>query len=113
MSPKSSDTLGALEHLVLLALARLHQNAYGITIRREIEARTGRQLSLGAIYPTLDRLEEKGFVSSALSEPTGERGGRSRRLYYLEPAGAAALMQTRAQLSSLWAGLKLRSRQSN
>jgi PadR family transcriptional regulator, regulatory protein PadR len=97
---------------VLLALARVHRNAYGTTIRREIEARTGRRISLGAIYPTLDRLEAKSFVSSYLAQPTRVRGGRSRRLYELELAGADALRQAREELSSLWAGFKLPSRQA-
>jgi PadR family transcriptional regulator PadR len=110
MKPKRADTLGATAQLVLLALARASQNAYGVTIRREIEARTGRRISLGAIYPTLDRLEAKGLVSSYLCEPTAVRGGRSRRLYELEPAGADALRRAREELSSLWAGLKLPSR---
>jgi PadR family transcriptional regulator PadR len=109
---RESDGLGALEHLVLLALARLQQNAYGVTIRREIESRTGRRVSVGAIYPTLDRLEQKGLVLSHMSEPTGLRGGRSRRHYELEPRGAEALRTARKQLSSLWAGLTLTSRHS-
>jgi PadR family transcriptional regulator, regulatory protein PadR len=112
MATRNADALGALEHLVLLALARLRDDAYGVTIRREIESRTGRTLSLGAIYPTLDRLEQKGLVSSHMSEPTGLRGGRSRRHYELEPRGADALLSAREQLSSLWAGLKLTARHS-
>ena len=110
---KPPETLGALEQIVLLALARLPDNAYGITIRHEIESCTGRRLSLGAIYPTLDRLEEKGYVSSYMGEPTGVRGGRSRRLYELEPAGARVLRQTWSDLSSLWDGLRLRPRHSD
>lgn len=108
--PDPADGLGALEHLVLLALARLRDHAYGVTIRQEIEARTGRRLSLGAMYPTLDRLEQKGLVSSYMSGPTGQRGGRSRRHYRLEPRGADALVNARRQFSSLWAGLKLTAR---
>lgn len=113
MAAAKADTLGALEQLVLLALARLPGNAYGVTIRREIEVRTGRRLSLGAIYPTLDRLEQKGLVSSFFGEPTSVRGGRSRRLYELEPAGAEALVQARTQLSSMWAGLRLKARRAD
>jgi DNA-binding PadR family transcriptional regulator len=110
--PRKSDGLGALEHLVLLALARLRHDAYGVTIRGEIESRTGRRLSLGAIYPTLDRLEQKGLVSSYMTEPTGLRGGRSRRYYELEARGAEALLNAREQLSNLWTGLKLTPRRS-
>jgi PadR family transcriptional regulator len=112
MPPKKTETLGTLEQLVLLALARLHGNAYGVTIRQEIETRAGRRISLGAIYPTLDRLEQKGLVSSYMTEPTSVRGGRSRRHFELEPAGADALLEARHQLSSMWAGLKLRPRHS-
>lgn len=107
MSADRSEALGALEHLVLLAVARLPGRAYGVTIRAEIEQQAARVLSLGAIYPTLDRLEEKGLVSSSMSEPIGVRGGRSRRIYGLSPDGAAALAQARAQLFGLWAGLRL------
>ena len=112
MPPKPREPLGPLEQLVLLALARLRHIAYGVTIRREIETRTGRRLSIGSIYPTLDRLEQKGLVSSYMSEPTSVRGGRSRRHYELEPAGARALLDARNQLSSMWAGLKLKPRHS-
>ena len=79
------DTLGGLEEVVLLAVMRLGNESYGVTIRREIEERTGRDVSLGAIYPTLDRLEDKGLVTSWMGEPTGERGGRSRRHFQLLP----------------------------
>lgn len=113
MSPRDHDTLGALEQLVLLAVARLPAVAYGVTIRRELETRAGRSVSLGAIYPTLDRLEEKGFVSSFMADPKAVRGGRSRRIYQLEPAGAEALLAARRQLSGLWAGLELRARHSD
>jgi DNA-binding PadR family transcriptional regulator len=112
MVTKGVEGLGTLEQLVLLAVARLPDDAYGVTIRQEIEARTGRSLSLGAIYPTLDRLEEKGFVSSFMADPLAVRGGRSRRVYQLEPAGADALLEARRQLSRLWAGLTLRPRHS-
>jgi PadR family transcriptional regulator PadR len=104
------ETLGALEHVVLLAVARLPGRAYGITIHAEIERQAGRALSLGAIYPTLDRLEEKGLVSSSMSDSTSVRGGRSRRIYELSPDGAAALVQARAELTGLWAGLRLDGR---
>lgn len=111
MTPRP-DSLGSHEQLVLLALARLPRNAYGVTIRHEIHERSGKDVSLGAIYPTLDRLQKKGFVRSYLSEPRGERGGRSRRLYELTPAGAAALISARQQLSSMWLGLRLRVKET-
>ena len=96
--------LGEFEHLLLLAVMRLGDNAYGVTMRREIETRTGRSVSLGAIYPTMDRLEERGLVSSSMGPPTGERGGRSRRFFRLEPAGERALRNTHAMLSAMWEG---------
>jgi DNA-binding PadR family transcriptional regulator len=102
---RRSDSLGAFEQAVLLALAQLGQGAYGVPIRREIEARTGRLVSIGALYTALERLERKGLVSSTMSDPTPERGGRSKRVYQLRPAGAEALRQTRALLERMWAGL--------
>ncbi|MCK5652190.1 MAG: helix-turn-helix transcriptional regulator, partial [Gemmatimonadetes bacterium] len=85
---------------------RLGPSSYGVTIREEIESRTGRDVSLGAIYPTLDRLEGKGFVSSYTGEPTGERGGRSKRHFKVEPAGEKALHRSREMLAALWDGLE-------
>lgn len=96
--------LGEFEHLLLLAVMRLGDEAYGVTMRREIEARTGRSVSLGAIYPTMDRLEERGLITSRMGPPTGERGGRSRRYFRLEPAGERAIRATRAMLASMWDG---------
>ena len=87
-------SIGEFEQLILFALLRLGDNAYGVTIRREIESRTGRNVSSGAVYTTLERLEAKGYVSSVTGEPTPERGGRRKRFYQLEPAGAKALGQS-------------------
>jgi len=98
------DYLGEFEQLVLLAVMRLGPGSYGVTIRQEIEARSGRDVSLGAIYPTLERLEKKGYVSSHVGKPTGERGGRARRHYALEPAGDKALRRSWKILASLWDG---------
>ena len=98
--------LGEFEHLLLLAVIRLGDGAYGVTMRREIEDRTGRPVTLGAIYPTMDRLEKKGLVSSSMSEPTKERGGRSRRYFRLEPAGLDALNTTRREFQAMWDGIE-------
>ncbi len=98
--------LGEFEHLLLLAVLRLGDGAYGVTMRREIEERTGRPVTLGAIYPTMDRLEKKGFVSSYMSEPTRERGGRSRRYFRLEPAGLGVLHSTREAFRAMWDGVE-------
>ena len=99
------DSLGGFEEIVLLAVMRLGEDSYGVTIKREIEERTGRNVSLGAIYPTLDRLEEKGFVSSRKGEPKRERGGRARRHFRLEEAGLAGLRRSRQEIAAMWEGL--------
>jgi DNA-binding PadR family transcriptional regulator len=86
-----SDRLGVFEQLILLALVRLGADAYGMTIRREIEGRTGQTTSLGAVYITLDRLERKGYISSHSGPPTAERQGRARRYFRVEPPGEHSL----------------------
>lgn len=98
------EYLGEFEQVVLLAVMRLGDDAYGVTIRREIEERTGRTVTLGSIYPTLHRLEAKGLVSSFTGEPTASRGGRSRRHFQLEQQGRAALRRSREIVAALWAG---------
>jgi PadR family transcriptional regulator, regulatory protein PadR len=102
------DLLGSLEHLVLLALIRLGDDAYGMTVRREIEQRTGRDLSIGAIYATLDRLEAKGYVSSSIGEPTAARGGRAKRLFHVEASGERAVGVSQDALQKMSAGLRRR-----
>lgn len=100
------DYLGELEHVVLLAVLRLAGEAYGVTIREEIERRTGRVISPGTIYPTLDRLERQGLVQSRTTEPSAVRGGRSRRVYGVKPKGLAALRATHGMLQALGKGLE-------
>ena len=97
--------LGELEQLVLLAVARLQGDGYGVTIRREIERRGGREVSVGAVYVTLERLEEKGLLSSFVGEASPRRGGRARRHYRLERAGAEALSVARERLEKMWEDL--------
>jgi|SRR6476646_7915091 DNA-binding PadR family transcriptional regulator len=80
--------IGEFEYLILTAASRLGDNAYGASIRTEIENATGRACSVGALYTTLDRLEAKGFVTTRMGEPTPERGGRSKRLVRLTSSGA-------------------------
>jgi PadR family transcriptional regulator PadR len=106
------DYLGGFEHIVMLALLRLTDRAYGVTVRQEIEARTSREVSIGAIYATLDRLEAKGFVKSHLGEPTPERGGRSKRFFHVTAKGVAAVNRTHGEIESLVEGLKLVRRYS-
>jgi DNA-binding PadR family transcriptional regulator len=103
--PPARDALGEFEQLLLLAIVRLGDAAYGVTIRREIESRTGRDVAIGALYTALDRLERKGFVRSTMSAPTAERGGRSRRHFQIKPAGAAAVRQSHERLARMWEGL--------
>ena len=105
MAPAPRDSLGEFEQLLLLAIVRLGDEAYGVTIRQEIAERTGRDVAIGQLYTSLDRLERKGFVRSGMSEPMPERGGRSRRHFRLKPAGAAALRQSRERLARMWDGL--------
>jgi PadR family transcriptional regulator, regulatory protein PadR len=98
-------TLGTLELTVLLAVARLGDEAYGLAIRRDVSARTGREHSVGAVYTTLYRLEEKGLVSSSASEPLPVRGGRSRRQFRLTDAGRRAVAEAQRVTASVWAGI--------
>lgn len=92
MTTRTTDiSLGEFEQLVLLALLRLRDNAYGATIHQEVQKRTRRAVSISAVYTTLDRLEEKQLVLSRVGEPTPRRGGRRKKYYALEPAGAEAL----------------------
>jgi DNA-binding PadR family transcriptional regulator len=97
--------LGEFELLVMLAVLRLADTAYAVTIRQDIEARTGRKLARGAVYVTLDRLGRKGFLASALADPTPERGGRGKRYYTVTAAGRQTVRDTRAALSEMWSGL--------
>jgi DNA-binding PadR family transcriptional regulator len=97
--------LGEFEHIVLLAILRLREDAYAIPIREEIEAKTGRSVARGALYTALDRLEAKRCLRSRMSAPIAERGGRSRRYFTVTPAGLAALRTSRRALQQLWQGL--------
>src|SRR5260370_21685779 len=103
----SRDYLGEFEHIVILALLRLAGRAYGVTVRQEIEARTGREVSIGAIYATLDRLEAKGYVKSQFGEPTPERGGRSKRFFHVTARGMTAVNRTHRAIQNLTQRLDL------
>ena len=103
---RRGELLGSLEYIVLLALARLDGSAYGLLVLREIAERTGRNLSIGAVYGTLERLEEKGYISSSTGDPTPERGGRAKRLFRIEAAGKRALQISGQTIRSMTAGLK-------
>jgi DNA-binding PadR family transcriptional regulator len=98
--------LGEFEHIVLLAILRLGDKAYGVTIRNEIQERTGREPAPGALYVTLDRLEDKGLLTSALGDPTPLRGGRAKRYVKVSASGMEALNHARTCYLRLWDGLK-------
>jgi PadR family transcriptional regulator PadR len=101
-----TDSLGEFEQLLLLAIVHLGEDAYGVTIRQEVERRTGRDIAIGAMYTTLNRLETKGFVKSVMTDPTAQRGGRAKRQFKLRPTGATALRQSRERLAKMWDGLQ-------
>ena len=100
------NRLGAFEHLLLLALVRLGDDTYGVPIREELETRTGRVVSPGAIYTALDRLELRGLVRSQLGEPTPARGGKRKRCYRLTAKGSAALRDAHGAIAHMAQGIK-------
>lgn len=100
-----SALLGTLELSVLLAVSRLGAEAYGLLVRRDLAARTGRDYSVGAVYTTLQRLEKKGLLTSHATDPLPVRGGRSRRHFTLTGAGALALRDAEQHAASIWAGV--------
>lgn len=100
-------SLGEFEQIVLLAILRLGENAYGVTIRAEIAACTSREPAPGALYTTLDRMEEKGLVQSWLGDPTPRRGGRAKRYFTVTKRGRIAVINAQRCYQSLLQGLKL------
>lgn len=94
--------IGEFEELVMLTIASLDQDAYGVSIKQEIEKRADRSISIGALHSTLTRLEEKRFIDSKLGEPTQERGGRRKRYFELTQKGKASLRQIKELRDSLW-----------
>jgi DNA-binding PadR family transcriptional regulator len=99
------SSLGEFEHVVLLGVLRLGDDANAVSVRDEIEERTGRRVSRGSVYITLDRLETKGYLKSRLGDPTAVRGGRAKRYYALRPRGVAALQESRRALLQMWRGI--------
>jgi PadR family transcriptional regulator PadR len=100
------DSLGQFEQLVLTAVLTLREDAYGVTIHAKVqELARPKAVSLGAVYVTLDRLEEKGLVTSWLSDPTPERGGRAKRCYRLEGLGERALRESAVTAKRVWDGV--------
>jgi PadR family transcriptional regulator PadR len=97
--------LGPFELMAMLALLRLGEDAYGVPIFREIERQCGREIALGSVYAALERLEEKGFVTSKLGESTPERGGKAKRYFRITAKGLREVRETRQALNNLWQGL--------
>lgn len=94
--------IGEFEELVLLTIAALGDAAYGVGIKEDIEKRTDRSISIGALHSTITRLEEKGLIKSRLGEPTQERGGRRKRYFHLTNPGKSALREMKALRDELW-----------
>jgi len=103
----ATPSLGEFEQVVLLAILRLGDRAYGVSIREEIQARTDREPAPGALYTTLDRLEEKGLVRSRLGDPTPQRGGRAKRYVEVTAAGVEAVARAQRSYRRLLEGLEL------
>lgn len=104
----SQTPLGEFEQLVLIALVRLGPDGYGVTIRQEIQKRTRREVSISAIYTTLERLEHKGYVRSWVGDPTPRRGGRRKKHYQLLPQGSRALRVAYITFTGMISGLEHR-----
>ena len=101
----SRESLGHFELLVLLALLRLEDEAYGVPIAQAIEQSTGKRVILASVYNTLERLEQKGMVRSSIGEPTSERGGRAKRYFAVTPSGLRAVRAAKKALTQLWRGI--------
>src|SRR5437868_5106228 len=101
----SRSHLSTFELMVMLALARLGEDAYGVPIAREIQDQSGRDVLLGTVYAALERLADRGLVSSELGEPTPERGGRAKRYFHLTPKGVKEVREAQRTLVKLWRGI--------
>jgi DNA-binding PadR family transcriptional regulator len=96
------DQLGSFELMVILVLIRLGDNAYGVPICDQLEKRTGRDVAIGSVYAALERLENTGFVTLELGEPTAERGGRVKKYFHVTARGLKELCETQRALVKLW-----------
>jgi PadR family transcriptional regulator PadR len=101
----SREALGNFELMVLLAILRVGNEAYGVPITRELEASSGKDVLLGSVYAALDRLEAKGLVSSRIGDPTAERGGRAKKYFKVTAKGLREIRETQRTLVRLWRGL--------
>lgn len=105
--PNKESYLGELEHIVLLAILKLKGEAYGMTVRELLETLIGREISIGALYATTDRLERKGLITSKKGEATAERGGKAKRYFVVTSLGLKNLNQTRQTFEVLWSGTEV------
>ena len=99
-----ADSIGELEHLILLTILNHPDEGSALNIRRTLESQAGRTVTRGALYRSLDRLGEKGLIQWEVQEPSADRGGHARRLYRVSPAGLDVIRERRAALERLWAG---------
>jgi len=102
---RKRDYLGQFELMVLLAILQAGEDAYGVPIAREIEETTGKEIALGSIYAALERLEDKGLVTSSMGDPTPERGGRAKRYFRVTRKGVREAREAQRTLKKLWSGL--------
>ena len=100
--------LGEFEQIVLLAVLQLGDEAYGVTVRREVESSVDQDIARGGLYTTLDRLEEKGLLTSRVGGSTREHKGKPKRFFYVTPQGISALRKSRSVLLKLWSGIETR-----
>ncbi len=98
--------LGHYELMIMLAIMRLGEDAYGVPICREIEEQGGREIAVGSVYAALERLEEKGLVASAIGEPTPERGGRAKKYFSVTTKGLREVREAHRTLAKLCEGLR-------
>ncbi len=101
----SREALGNFELMILLTLIRLGDDAYGVPISEEIQESTGRRVLLTSVYAALERLEEKGLATSAMGDPTPERGGRAKRYFRITAKGLGQVRRTKLALTRLWKGV--------
>jgi PadR family transcriptional regulator PadR len=102
---RKGDYLGNFDLMLLLALLRLGNEAYGVTIAQELELHTGREVVIASVYARLERLQERGLVTSSLGDPTPERGGRAKRYFSITGAGIREIRDARRSLMKMWKGL--------
>ena len=102
---RKGEYLGNFDLLLLLALMRLGDDAYGVTIAQELEEQTGREVIVASVYATLDRLQQRGLVASSLGDSTPERGGRAKRYFRITGSGIREVRDARRSLMNLWRGL--------